>query len=311
MADARHFIGAVGMLNSLRLVGHDDEVLLVDAGLQEHQRRRLAEHATVRPIDTDTSTYLAKFAAAATPAADVRVAIDADILVLRPLRELIGLAESGKFVGFADPVAHRHFPEWGPLLGLRPPRRQPYVNTGLLVLPDRRGRELLRSVQELGSQVDIERSQHRGGSPSDPFYYYDQDVWNALLASVTNQREVEILEHRLAPHPPFAGLEVVDAAHLRCAYPDGVEPFVLHHVLAKPWLALTRANIYTLLLRRVLLGDDVALRLEPRDVPLRLRQGRLAGADRVRSNLVALGRAQRGRLGLRRRLHQLRGTRQQ
>jgi hypothetical protein len=81
---------------------------------------------------------------------------------------------------------------------------------------------------------------------------------------------------------------------------------LLHHFLAKPWLKATRSNIYSLLLPRLLLAPDVALRLEPEQLPLRLREGRLAATDRGRANLQAFvyenGRKQLGRFGIRTRL---------
>jgi hypothetical protein len=68
---------------------------------------------------------------------------------------------------------------------------------------------------------------------------------------------------------------------------DGACPFLLHHVLAKPWLKATRTNIYSLVSPWLLFGPDVAPRLSPDQVPLRLREGRLAAADRRRADLQA------------------------
>jgi len=138
-----------------------------------------------------------------------------------------------------------------------------------------------------------------GGPPNGPFLYADQDIVNAILASRCSP-EVIALEHRFAPHPPFRELVVVDEQGLRCRYPDGSEPYVLHHVLAKPWLTYTRTNAYCRLLRRLLLGADVELRLHPDQVPLRLRAGKLAGVARLHADTRASLWAQRGRLGLRR-----------
>ena len=41
------FPGAVALLNSLRLLGHDEPLLVVDCGMTARQRELLAEHATV------------------------------------------------------------------------------------------------------------------------------------------------------------------------------------------------------------------------------------------------------------------------
>src|SRR5439155_27337070 len=136
-----------------------------------------------------------------------------------------------------------------------------------------------------------------------PFYFADQDVFNAILAADLEPDEIMMVEHRFAPHPPFRGLRLVDRGRLVCRYPDGARPFLLHHVLAKPWLKATRSNIYSLLLSRLLLAPDVALRLEPRQLPLRLREGCLAAGDRGRANMQAFvhghARKQFGKLGIR------------
>ena len=42
VADERYFLGAVGMINSLRVLGHDEPVFLLDCGLTAEQRRLLA-----------------------------------------------------------------------------------------------------------------------------------------------------------------------------------------------------------------------------------------------------------------------------
>src|SRR5207247_5704741 len=82
------------------------------------------------------------------------------------------------------------------------------------------------------------------------------------------------------------------------SYDDGERPFLLHHTMAKPWLQATPWNAYARLLPRLLLAPDVALRLRPDQVPLRLRQGPLAAADRRRADVQA-----RVRRGARRQLH--------
>ena len=45
----RDFFGAVALLNSLRLLGHDEPLLVVDCGMTARQRELLAEHATALP----------------------------------------------------------------------------------------------------------------------------------------------------------------------------------------------------------------------------------------------------------------------
>jgi hypothetical protein len=47
VANARHFLGVVGMLNSLRLVGHREPVYLLDCGLTAPQRDLLSPHVRI------------------------------------------------------------------------------------------------------------------------------------------------------------------------------------------------------------------------------------------------------------------------
>jgi hypothetical protein len=122
---------------------------------------------------------------------------------------------------------------------------------------------------------------------SAPFYFADQDVVNAVLAALLTPDEILCLEHRLAPHPPFTDVAVVDEQQLSCVSRDGTHPYLLHHTLAKPWLKPTPVNAYSRLLPRLLFASDVALRLRPEQVPLRLRTGRLGHVDRARADVQA------------------------
>lgn len=303
IADARHFLGVVALLNSLRLAGHDEPLFIADCGLEPAQRELLSPHAAVVAADARVPYELKVVLPNRNPAHAMAL-LDADIIVTRPLSELLDLAGEGRIAAFTDAVSHRHNPDWGDILGLGTTRRQPYVNSGALFLPA--GTELLGLVQSLQHHVDLSRTKIGTGTPKEPFFYVDQDLWNAVFSTRVGPDELTILEHRLAPHPPFPGLDLVDEASLRCAYPDGAEPFLLHHVTRKPWLVYTRSNLYSRLLTRLLLGDDVVLRLSPDMIPFRLRNGRLADMERRRSGLLALGQAQRGKLGIRRRLQERR-----
>lgn len=235
--------------------------------------------------------------------------LDADLIVLRPLTPLFEAAAGGRVVVFADPVSHRFDSRWEDLLALPPLRRQPYVNSGLIVLPAEPGRRVLEAMAEGRARVEYPGLRLGGGRPTDPFYYVDQDLWNALLASLLRPDELEILAMRLAPHPPFPGLHRIANGDVRHAYADGSEPYVLHHIGRKPWLAATRANVYTELMARLLLGEDVPVRVDPKRVPRRFRAGPLSALDRLRTEAVAVAHGQRGKLGLRRRLGERLGSR--
>ena len=94
------------------------------------------------------------------------------------------------------------------------------------------------------------------------------------------------LDARLAPIPPFAGVRLLEPQGLRCAYRDGARPYLLHHASRKPWLVRMRSNVYSRLLTRLLLAPDVALRLDPGELPLVLRTGSAAGAARLVTDLL-------------------------
>ena len=298
----------VALLNSLRLIGHDEPIFLVDAGLTAEQRRLLSDHVTLIPAPQNAPVILLKQLGPMKYPASVSILLDADIIVTRPLTQLIAAARSGRIVGFVDEdtTEDRFFPEWTSLLGFGPLRPQPYLNVGQLVIPDSLRDTLLELWVEGQAKVDAHQTWHGKGRLSDPLYFGDQDVLNALVATHFEPEEMMILEHRLAPFPPFPGLRLIDKRRILCRYADGMQPFLLHHILAKPWLKTTRTTVYSLLLPRLLLAPDVALRLEPDQLPLRLREGRLAVADRRRANFQALiyshSRRQLGRFGIRTRI---------
>lgn len=302
LADANHYIGLVGLINSLRLQEHDEPIYVADCGLTETQRDRLCEHATLVPVSTDGPPNLVKTVVPLAHPAPVMILIDADIIVAKRLDDLVDSAGSGKIVAFADRVVHRFDDRWSELLGLGPLRRHAYVNSGLLAVGREIGTPLLEQLAAGCRRVDAHLGYSVGGSSDYPFYYLDQDVLNAALAT-REPDELDVLSHELAPFPPFPGLRVNDEARLRCSYADGREPFLLHHVLGKPWLTATRWNIYSRLLARLLVGPDVAVRLEVDDVPPAFRPGATGWLERRRNDAVAtLGKA-RGKLGVRRLLH--------
>jgi hypothetical protein len=308
VADTKHFPGAVALLNSLRLLGHDEPFLVVDAGLTGEERSRLAGHATVVTSPEGTPpVFLAPHGPIAHPA-DVAIILDADIIVTRPLTELVAAAEAGRLVAFVDDPGtdDRFFPEWAEVLGLGPLRQRPYINAGQLLLPAALATRLLPRWIDGQKRIDIRHSLYGNATLGDPFYFADQDVVNAVVAAEFTDDEILILEHRLAPVPPFPGLRLEDEVGLLCRYDDGARPFMLHHIMAKPWLAATRSTIYSRLLTRLLLAADVAVRLEPEELPLRLREGHLAAADRRRAHVQTTvrseGRRQLGRFGIRTRL---------
>ena len=96
VTDARHFIGAVGLINSLRLSGHNHPIVLTDLGLTEQQRRLLEGVVEILDADSEVPGVLAKPLGPLEQPAEVMVVLDADVLVVRSLDPLIDEARAGR-----------------------------------------------------------------------------------------------------------------------------------------------------------------------------------------------------------------------
>jgi hypothetical protein len=281
VTDARYFLGAVATVNSLRLLGHDEPIHVLDCGLDEHQRALLEPHVTLVAAPKDAPPWLLKTVAPLQHPADVMVLIDADIIVTRSLAEPIARAAEPMVIAVENDT-DRFVPEWGELLGLGPVRRQPYVSSGLVFIGSPLGTEVLSLMGELQDRVDFDRSFWRGNDPDYAFLYGDQDVLNAILASGRVEGHLlDPLPNRLVPNPPFEGVRIEDRRTLRCAHSDGTELYALHNFYRKPWLVRTRSNPYSRLMTRVLLEPDVQIRLDRSELPLRLRDGMAATVARL------------------------------
>ena len=284
VADERYFLGAVGLVNSLRLIGHREPIFLLDCGLGDEQRELLGREATLMSAPADAPPTLLKTIAPLERPADVMVLIDTDVIVTRPIAEPIAEATLGKVVAFRNDT-QRHVSDWGELLDLGPVRTQPYVSFALVAFDRALGAEVLRLIEDRQGRIDFERTYWRERRITDyPLLYADQDVLNAILGSRVDADRLDAMDARLAPLPPFTGLRVADERTLRCAYDDGTEPYLVHHWLAKPWLEPTHHGVYSQLLRRLLVGDDVAIRVPDDGIPLRFRSGMRAFAERKRIN---------------------------
>ena len=294
VADERYFLGAVGLVNSLRLVGHDEPVYLLDCGLTGEQRELLAPQVNLVDGPGDTPPWLLKTIAPLAHPAETMVLIDVDMIVTRSLAELVDRAAGGRLVAVEN-FRDRFVPEWGELLGLGQLRRGPYLSSGLVLADGRVGREVLELMGSLQERVDFELTFWRRDVRRYPFRFGDQDVLNGILASERVPADrVVALDRRLAPTPPYRGLRIVDEAALRCRHKDGFEPLVVHQYIRKPWLEATYHGVYSRLLVRLLCEPDVAVRVPERLLPLRLRRGLLAGVDRA---LASLRDAPRWHLG--------------
>jgi hypothetical protein len=293
VSDERFFLGAVGLINSLRLVGHMEPIYLLDLGLTAAQRELLEPHVELVEAPDGVQPWLAKTVAPLAHPAEVMVLIDADMIATRPLDELIAQAAGGRVVA-VEHGSQRFVAEWGEVLDLGPVEPRTYVCSGLLVAGRDPGIQVLQTMDDRQRQVDFDRGYLARDIADYPLLYLDQDVLNAVLASSVARGRVNTLARRMEAIPPFAGLRVLDERTLRCAYEDGVEPYLLHHFSAKPWLKATPEGIYTQLLRRLLLGPDLAIRVPERDLPVHLRTGLVGDAVRSwvsRRNLFGKQRA--------------------
>jgi hypothetical protein len=283
VADAAYFLGTVALVNSLRLSGNEGAIVVLDCGLTVEQRRRLAAETELLPAPSGVHPMFVKWFALLEHPAEVMLLLDSDMVVLRSLAPLVELAANGKVVAFADLNPGRFQKEWAELVG-RNVERRTYVNSGLVGVREHDGLELLARLHDAQQRISREPVVGTDGTIRKPFKYPDQDVLNAVLGAYVKNEEMAVLERRLAPTQPFAGLRLANTQTLDCRYPDGVRPYLLHHLYAKPWLAWTPTNPYTRLLPRLLLADDVPIRLGPDDVPFRLRAGLLS--EVVRDMLV-------------------------
>ena len=246
-ADANYFLGLAGLVNSLRLLGHPEPVIVVDLGLAGWQRTLLEDHVMLVPAPPGLHPFSCVWEGPRLRPAETMVLIDADMVVTRPLEPIVSPGqERAVVVAFEDRLRERYFPEWSAALDLPEiVQRRAYVNAGLLVFSGSRGADVLTTIRSGQSRL-AGQAPHGGSRRVDPFYWRDQDVLNAVLMASLGREELVVLDHRLAPFAIAApDLSVVDLEALRCEYPDGVSPFVVHHTHKKPWLAATPQNAYT------------------------------------------------------------------
>ena len=128
VADARYFLGAVGLINSLRLNGHREPIYLLDCGLSDEQRELLAARGDDRRRPPPRRRPTCSRRRPARHPAEVMVLIDVDMIVSRSLGELIERAAEGRIVAFGAGY-DRFVAEWAPLLGLGELRRHQYVTS--------------------------------------------------------------------------------------------------------------------------------------------------------------------------------------
>ena len=282
IADATFFPGTVALLNSLRLTRNDEELVVLDMGLAEAQRRLLESHARVvdLPREVAANPYVSKPYPHLLGATGEVALIDSDIIVTRSLAPVFEHACEGKICLFPDhhEARGRWFAEWQDAFGLAaPPRRQPYLNAGFVALRVECFPGFLERFWQACSRIPVNR--HLSRDHDQPFWAGDQDALNALLMSEIPPEAIEVLaEDEVVFWDALGDVEVLDAKRLSLDR-NGTEPLMLHYSFRpKPWeprgWIRAKDDAFLRLLPRLLFGDDVPLRLTPTDLPFWIRPGR-------------------------------------
>jgi hypothetical protein len=281
VTDSEHFVGLVALINSLRLVGHHERVVVTDLGMTPRQRSLLLSEAAVVDPPTRMHGVLAKPIAPLSQPSAVMVLLDADVIVVRHLGPLIECAARGKMVFFENDDPARYFDEWA-ALDMGRPERAPYVIAGHFLGPESLLVPLLKQLAELQNRIPSGAAHYDGGDISNPYFFADQDLLNAYLMTSVDSETIVRLDRTLSPVPPFTGYRL--GAGLRCLGPDGLEPYLLHHFLGKPWLGSTRRNVYVDALRRALWHPSAPISIDRSSVPLRLRPSKLGRLELTRAS---------------------------
>lgn len=281
VSDARYFLGTVGLVNSLRLTGNHQPIVVLDGGFTPEQRDLLAGHCTLMPLPdigiVRNPTYY-KLIAPRAVRSEITVVIDSDMVVTGALDELLATAHAGKIVAYPDPEPERWFAEWEQIFKLpAPPRRQVYANAGLVVFSTRHFPDLLDQWWS-ACRITQDRPTLYEGALG-PTSQGDQDALNAILMSVYPPGAVSLRPADEAPQAgglnSVFGAKVTDPARVACEY-RGRPTLILHSAShPKPWMSeeLFLDTAYVQLLRRLYAGGDVPIRLPEAMVPRCLKQG--------------------------------------
>jgi len=279
VADRRFYPAATGLVNSLRLLGYEDPIALLDCGLSTDQREALAsECQLVSPPSSEpiNPQLLKPFAHLLRPTGIV-VILDSDLIVARRLDQILREAGEGRLCVNPDPESTRWFAEWEGLFGLgTPPRRQPYVSSGFIAFSVDHWPDLLARWWEACQRIRSRPTTFYGAADS-PTAQSDQDALNAVLMSSNRPTNLFFLPEEALPTMEQFRREVRIADDRRLACSIRGRPVTLLHpsVKVKPfetsrWIDQGRSP-YPRLLRRLLVGSDVRVQAAPGDLPLWLR----------------------------------------
>ena len=304
VANQDFFPGLLGLVSSLRFHGHEGPIVIADAGLTSAQAEGLSSEAVLVQPPPGLPPLFAKPVAPLEHPNDVMVFLDADMLCVRPLDEIVAGARGGSILAVEDigrpGLSDEIWRQWEDRLELGPLRQTTYINSGFFALSRDDGIAFFKTLAECLDRIDPSETRLRAEPSVDlsmPFFLADQDVANAVLASARFRERVAILPYSAAPHAPFSGVSI--ASGTSCIDQQGETPFFLHHALQKPWSEPLPKNPYTELLVKYI-HDPAAPDVSKADLPLFLRHGRVASAARALRSGRGHARAHvRGRLGLR------------
>lgn len=272
IGSANYFAGTVGLLNSLRLLGHRDELAVLDDGFTERQRTALSPHVQLVPspgAEVTNSTLYKPFPFLLRPTGTV-VIVDSDVILNRSLDPILERAAAGEVVAYPDPEHDRWFAEWQEVFDLpMPPRRQPYVCAHFIAFSVEHWPELLgrwwSASQRVYSHATIAEGVTSAGNPT---AQADQDALNAILMTHVPREALALLPAEERPHSPvLRRVTVTDSRTLACEY-GGHRVTMLHADGGpKPWQpgawVRVRLDAYSRLLRRLLHSSDVTLPWPP------------------------------------------------
>jgi len=296
MGDAGYFLGAVALVNSLRLTGNEQPITFLDLGLTPEQQALLATQCEIVQLERRPGDHPYTFQPYpyALDASGIAVIIDSDVIVTGRLDPVIDVARTGKVACFPDNFV-RFSAEWESLFGLRAPlvRHDPYVNSGLLALDTERNHGFLERWWQLCRSLEIAiPPDHRG-----PIGFADQDALNALLMSEYRDARSVVAEPCFAiGHKTLRHTEVLDVDALRCVF-GGQQTVALHATSQpKPWTPrakfLLRRSAYVTCIRRCLSGPGLAIALPEDRLPIWLRDSRRATVElKARQQVAPVVRA--------------------
>ncbi|MGV0027652.1 hypothetical protein [Phormidesmis priestleyi] len=280
IANARYFIGLVALLNSLRLVGHSETLVVLDCGLTEDQQALLSPHCQLVEMPKQLAsnpTLFKPFPYLVKPEGTV-VIIDSDMIVTQLLTPILSRAAGGKICAFPDPEHDRWFPEWQSLFELTHElRRQVYVNAGFVVFSTVYWPDLLKSWWQACHKI-LSHPTIAEGVEDGPSAQADQDALNALLMSVIPIDALALQPIQEESYRDFQNVEVMDEKTLACRYQNHFTTILHCCSSPKSWETQALSEVgyndaYVRLLRRLVVGQDVSLSLPSEQLPIWLHQG--------------------------------------